>query len=127
MKQAIQTEHSPVPTGPYSQGIRSGDYVFLAGQGPLDRATGMIPDGIQAQTHQVLRNVLGILEAAGTSLDNVVKVTAHLADISDFAAFNRVYGEYFREPYPVRTTVGSQLPGILVEIDVIAEVGAGAD
>ena len=122
MKEAIWTEHSPAPIGPYSQGIRSGDYVFVAGQGPMDQATGTVPDGIEAQTHQVLRNIRGILEAAGGSLDDVVKVTAHLADVSAFGAFNRVYAEYFRPPYPVRTTVGSQLPGILVEIDVIAEV-----
>ena len=120
MNEAIRTESSPQPVGPYSQGVRSGDLVFVAGQGPLDPVTGTIPTGIEAQTRQVLRNVRGILDAAGAAMSDVVKVSAHLADLGDFEAFNRVYGEFFEPPYPVRTTVGSQLPGILVELDAIA-------
>lgn len=123
MKEPITTTASPSPIGPYSQGIRTDSLVFVAGQGPLDPSTGRMPEGIGAQTHQVLRNVRGILEAGGATMDDVVKTTVHLADLADFAAFNRVYSEYFREPYPVRTTVGSQLLGILVEIDVIAQPG----
>lgn len=120
MKEAITTANSAQPIGPYSQGIRTEELVFVAGQGPLDPATGATPEGVEAQTHQVLRNIRGILEAGGCSMDDVVKTTVHLADLRDFDAFNRVYREYFGEPYPVRTTVGSQLLGILVEIDAIA-------
>lgn len=120
MKESISTTASPAPIGPYSQGLRIGSLIFVSGQGPLDPAVGCVPRGIEAQTHQVLRNIRSILAADGSSMDDVVKVTAHLADLADFEAFNRVYGDYFRPPYPVRTTVGSQLLGILVEIDVIA-------
>jgi reactive intermediate/imine deaminase len=120
VKRAVSTPHSPAPAGCYSQGIAVGPFVFVAGQGPVDPATSTSPAGIEAQTHQVLRNIQAILAAEGCTLANVVKVTAHLADIEDFGAFNEVYAEYFDEPYPVRTTVGSQLIGILVEIDVIA-------
>lgn len=122
VKEAICTEAGPTPVGPYSQAVRAGGFLFVAGQGPLDPATRELPVGIEAQTRQVLRNIAAILDAGGCTLDDVVKVTVHLADIGQFAAFNAVYGEYFREPYPVRTTVGSQLPGILVEIDAIALV-----
>lgn len=120
MKEAISTSGSAQPIGPYSQGIRTEELVFVAGQGPLDPATGKEPEGVEAQTHQVLRNIRGILEAGGCSMDDVVKTTVHLADLHDFDAFNGVYRQYFSEPYPVRTTVGSQLLGILVEIDAIA-------
>jgi reactive intermediate/imine deaminase len=121
VKEAISTVASPSPAGPYSQGLRTETLVFVAGQGPLDPATGKVPEGITAQTHQVLRNISGILEAGGASMTDVVKVSVHLADLADFAAFNSVYQEHFSPPYPVRTTVGSQLPGILVEIDAIAQ------
>lgn len=120
MKESISTSASPAPIGPYSQGLRVGPLVFVSGQGPLDPAVGRVPEGIEAQTHQVLRNIRSILEAGGGSMDDVVKVTAHLASLADFEAFNSVYAEYFPPPYPVRTTVGSELLGILVEIDVIA-------
>src|SRR5579864_6291774 len=108
MKQAIRVQDAPTPGGAYSQGIIAGPLVFVAGQGPTDPATGNKPDGIEAQTHQVLRNVAAILRGAGYTMDDVVKVTVHLADINDFDAYNRVYAEYFSEPRPVRTTVGSQ-------------------
>jgi reactive intermediate/imine deaminase len=120
MKQAIRVQDAPTPGGPYSQGIVAGPFVFVAGQGPADPSTRQVPEGVEAQTHQVLRNVAAILRGAGCTMDDVVKVTAHLADINDFEAYNRVYAEYFSEPRPVRTTVGSQLNRILVEIDVIA-------
>lgn len=120
MKDTISTSASPAPIGPYSQGLRTETLVFVSGQGPLDPTVGSVPEGIEAQTHQVLRNIRSILEAGGSSMDKVVKVTAHLADLADFEVFNGVYAGYFRPPYPVRTTVGSQLLGILVEVDVIA-------
>lgn len=121
MKEAITTTASPPPTGPYSQGVRTETLIFVAGQGPIDPRTARIAEGIEEQTHQVLRNVRAILEAGGASMGDVLKVTVHLADLAHFDAFNRVYSGYFSEPYPVRTTVGSQLMGILVEIDVIAQ------
>jgi 2-iminobutanoate/2-iminopropanoate deaminase len=116
----IVVADAPPPGGHYSQGIVAGPFVFVAGQGPLDVTTDTVPEGIAAQTDQVLRNLDAILQGAGCSLADVVKVTAHLADLNDFDAFNEAYGAHFVEPLPVRTTVGSRLKGILVEIDVIA-------
>lgn len=114
------TSAAPRPTGPYSQAISAGGLVFVAGQRPQDPGTAQIAEGVAAQTRQVLQNVHGVLEAAGCTLADVVKVTVHLADLCDFDKFNAVYREFFQEPYPARTTVGSSLRGILVEIDVIA-------
>ena len=122
MKEAVTTSSAPRPAGPYSQAIRAGDLVFVAGQRPQDPATGQIDDGIGAQTRRVLQNVRSVLEAAGCTLADVVKVNVYLADLRDFDTFNAVYREFFSEPYPARTTVGSSLRGILVEIDVIASV-----
>lgn len=122
MKKAIETNKSPMPAGPYSQGIQINKRIYVAGQGPLDVTTGKFPEGIQAQTRQVLQNIKNILEAGGASMDDVVKTTVHLTDLSYFQEFNQAYSEFFTAPYPVRTTVGSQLSGILVEIDVIAEL-----
>lgn len=110
----------PTPAGPYSHVATVGELVFTAGFGPQDPATGEIPDGIEAQTAAVLDNVETALNAVGSSLEHCVKVTAHLADLDDFAAYNEVYSRYVSAPYPVRTTVGSTLAGILVEIDVVA-------
>lgn len=112
--------HLPTPAGPYSHVATVGDLIFTAGFGPQDPATGVIPEGIEAQTAAVLENVETALRAAGSSLRHCVKVTAHLADLADFATYNEVYSRYVSEPYPVRTTVGSTLAGILVEIDVVA-------
>jgi 2-iminobutanoate/2-iminopropanoate deaminase len=120
LKKAINTDKSPAPTGAYSQGLRIGDMTFVSGQGPMDPTSASMPVGIEFQSHQVLRNIRSILEAAGCGMDDVVRVTAHLADIRDIGIFNLVYAEYFTPPYPVRTTVGSQLQGILVEVDAIA-------
>lgn len=122
MKKEIRTKNAPMPAGPYSQGIIVGNRIYVAGQGPLSPATGKVPEGIEDQTRQVLKNIQAILEAGGAKLDDVVKVTAHLADLKYFTAFNEVYKTFFKEPFPVRTTVGSQLKDILVEIDVIAEL-----
>ena len=126
-KTEISTSAAPAAAGPYSQGIRAGDYVFVAGQGPGDPARGpmaFVSDEIEGQTAQTIDNLEAILQAAGASLADVVKVTVHLSDLANFAAFNGVYAERFPDPKPVRTTVGSQLPpGMLVEIDVTAYVG----
>lgn len=118
----VQTPGAPIPAGPYSPAIIAGDFVFVSGQGPLKPGTREIVEGdIRVQTRQVFTNIRSILEAAGCSLDDVVKVNAHLANMADFAAYNEVYREHFTEPYPARTTVQSVLPGpFTVEIDVIA-------
>lgn len=124
MKQLIQTEAAPVPAGPYSQGLRVGNLVFVAGQGPFAPETREIVGAtIQEQTAQTLDNVKAILQAAGATMADVVKSTVHLSDLDHFSGFNQVYETYFPDPKPVRTTVGSQLRGFLVEVDVIAYVG----
>jgi 2-iminobutanoate/2-iminopropanoate deaminase len=125
-KQQITTKSGASPVGPYSQGLRVGDFVFVSGQGPLDPKTGQIVgENIEEQTTRVLENIKAILEAGGATMADVVKVNAHLSDMTLFDRYNKVYVTYFPDPKPTRTTVGSQLPlkGILIEIDVIAYVG----
>lgn len=116
---------APLPAGPYTPAIIAGDFVFVSGQGQLKPGTREITQGdIGVQTRQVLENIRGILEAAGCTMADVVKVNAHLADMANFQAFNQVYREYFPEPFPARTTVQSGLPGPFgVEIDVICYRG----
>ena len=123
MKQEIRTDGAAAPMGPYSQGIRVGDLVFTAGMGPLDPETRkVVGDTIEEQTELTIDNLAAVLEEAGTSLDHAVKATVHLKDLGDFAAFNRVYERRFGDPKPVRTTVGSELLGIMVEIDLVAVI-----
>jgi 2-iminobutanoate/2-iminopropanoate deaminase len=123
-KQQISTKSGASPIGAYSQGLRAGDFIFVSGQGPLDPATGQIVgDTVEEQTARVLENIKAILEAGEATMADVVKVTAHLSDLSLFERYNKVYATYFPDPKPTRTTVGSQLLGILVEIDAIAYVG----
>jgi 2-iminobutanoate/2-iminopropanoate deaminase len=111
----------PQPGGAYSHVTAVGALVFTAGFGPHDPESGEVPDGIEAQTEATLRNVRRALAGAGLALSDVLKVTVHLAELQrDFSAFNAVYSEIVPTPYPVRTTVGSQLLDILVEIDVVA-------
>ena len=125
-KQQITTKDGAPPAGAYSQGLRVGDFVFVSGQGPRDPATGNVVGGtIEEQTARVLETIKAILAAGGATLADVVKVTAHLSDLSLFDGYNKVYASYFPDPKPVRTTVGSQLKGIMVEIDAIAYVGKG--
>jgi len=119
-KTAITTTKAPVPAGPYSQGVVANGFLFTAGFGPVDPATGQTPATVGEQTRQVLRNISAVLAEHGATLDDAVKVTAHLQNLTqDFAEYNEAYLEFFTEPYPVRTTVGSQLFDILVEIDVV--------
>ncbi|GAC1400818.1 MAG: Rid family detoxifying hydrolase [Chloroflexota bacterium] len=120
MKQEVRIKDAPAPAGSYSQAIVAGGFVFVSGQRPVDALSGEMPASVGDQTHQVLRNIELVLAAAGATLDDVVKVTTYLADVADFAEYNSVYTAYFREPYPARTTVGAQLRGILIEIDVVA-------
>src|SRR5688572_25752442 len=123
-KQQISTKSGASPIGAYSQGLRVGDFIFVSGQGPLDPSTGQIVgETIEEQTTQVLENIKAILEAGGATMADVVKVSAHLSDLSHFERYNKVYITYFPDPKPTRTTVGSQLLEFLVEIDVIAYVG----
>lgn len=119
--QAVTIPNAPVPAGPYSHGVVAGGFIFTAGFGPQDPATGqVVAGGVYEQTLQVLRNVENVLATSGASLADVVKVTAHLEHLDeDFAEYNRAYAEMFTAPYPVRTTVGSHLAQILVEIDVV--------
>ncbi len=125
VRQAISTRLAPEAIGPYSQAIRTGSLLFVSGQIALDPESGAMLDGdIGAQTHRVFRNLAGILEAGGSSLDRVVRATVYLADMADFAAMNEVYGTYFTSPAPARATIqAARLPrDARVEIDVIAEV-----
>lgn len=119
-KKEIKTQNAPSPAGPYSQGIIAGDFVFVAGQRPVDPVTGDIPPDIQGQTRQVIKNIQSILAVHGCTLADVVRSGAYLSDLKDFGAMNEVYSEMFPQPYPARTCIGTQLRGILVEIDVIA-------
>ena len=122
MKRTVMSEKGPKPAGPYSHAVVANGFVFISGQGPVDPETGSMPDAFVDQVRQTLRNVQTILEAAGTSLDNVVKVNAYVTDLTRFQEFNEVYGEFFQHDPPARTTVGSSLLGFLVEVDCIASI-----
>jgi 2-iminobutanoate/2-iminopropanoate deaminase len=111
------------PAGAYSAAVRAGDLIFVSGQVPRDPATGRIEGDVAQQTRQVLANLKAVLAGAGATLDDVVSVTAYLADIGDWEAFNKAYSDIFRPPYPTRTTLGAGLHGFLVEINAIAYVG----
>ena len=121
MKTVISTPNAPGAIGPYSQGYAFGDLVITSGQIPVDPATGAIPEGIAAQAEQSCKNVGAILEAAGVTLESVVKTTCFLADMGEFAAFNEVYAKYFTSK-PARSCVAvRELPkGVLCEIEAIA-------
>jgi 2-iminobutanoate/2-iminopropanoate deaminase len=122
MRKAVTAEKGPKPAGPYSHAVVSGGFVFISGQGPVDPETGTMPDAFADQVRQTLKNVRTILEAAGSSLDNVVKVNAYVTDLTRFQEFNEVYKDFFTYDPPARTTVGTSLLGFLVEIDCIAAV-----
>ncbi|MFB7495918.1 RidA family protein [Streptomyces sp. NPDC056161] len=120
-KEAVRTAGAPRPAGAYSQGVVAGGFLYTAGFGPQDPDTGAVPEGVGAQTAQVLRTLRAVLAERGLTQQDVVKVTAHLQHLKrDFAEYDAAYREFFTEPYPVRTTVGSDLMDILVEIDVVA-------
>lgn len=124
MRKAIATETGPKPVGPYSQAIVDGDFVFVSGQGPINPATGKLELGdARSETKRVFENMRAILQAAGSSLDDVVKCNVYLRDINDFAAMNEVYEGVFSAPFPARTTIqAAALPGgIAVEIECIAK------
>ena len=132
MRDIVSTPNAPKAIGPYSQGIRANGFVFVSGQIAIDPATQQVVVGdVAAQTEQVIKNLSGILQAAGTSLDQVVRSTVFLKSMNDFAAMNEVYGKFFTSAPPARSTVEvSRLPReVLVEIDVIAltPVNVGGD
>ena len=103
-------------------GLKTGNRIYVAGQRPENAATRSIPQDFKDQARQVLENIRHILEAGGANMDQVVKTNVYLTDLANFAAFNEVYAEFFSAPYPTRTTIACNLRGILVEVDVIAEM-----
>ena len=127
MRTAVHSDSAPTAIGPYSQAIRVGQLLFVSGQVALDPETGALVQGdVATQTHSVLRNLKSILEAAGASLDDVVRTTVFLADLNDFAAMNGVYATYFTPPAPARSTIQvARLPkDARGEIDLIASISA---
>jgi reactive intermediate/imine deaminase len=125
-RQSIHTDAAPAAIGPYSQAVRSGQMVFLSGQIPLDPATGALVEGdISAQAKRAFDNLKAVCQAAGGSLDSVVRIGLYVTDLGDFAAVNAVMAEYFSAPYPARSTIEvSALPkGATVEVDAIMVIG----
>lgn len=120
--ESIKTDRAPAAVGPYSQAVVAGGFVYVSGQIPVDPETGDIPEDIADQTRQALTNLGNVLEAAGSGLGKAVRVTVFVTDMSAFADVNKVYAEFFDEPYPSRSCVEvSELPkGVKVEIDAIA-------
>ncbi len=126
MKTTINIQSAPAAIGPYSQGIKVSDFIFFSGQIPVDPKTNeMVEANIETQTTQVLENIKALLTSQGLDFSNVVKTTVFLKDMNDFAVMNRIYGEYFTEPYPARSAVqvGALPKGALVEIETIVHVG----
>lgn len=121
-KQKIESAGAPAAIGPYSQAVKSGGFLYVSGQLPIDAVSGTMPETIQAQTRQSLENIASILKAAGLTMDNVVKTTVFLQDIADFAAMNEVYGQFFSGVYPARAAfqVAALPKSALVEIEAVA-------
>ncbi|MCK5411265.1 MAG: RidA family protein [Gemmatimonadota bacterium] len=119
---AVHSKQAPAALGPYSQAIEAAGVVYSSGQVGLDPETGKLVEGVEAQAHQVMRNLKAVLSAAGLDLAHVAKTTIYLADMSDFATVNAIYAEYFSDPYPARSTVqAARLPkDALIEVDVVA-------
>ena len=122
MKQIISTEKAPAAIGPYSQAVEACGMIYTSGQIPVDPATGVIPEGIEAQAEQVMKNMKNLLEAAGTSIDNVVKTTVFIQSMDDFGTINGIYSKYFEKDCPARSCVEvAKLPkGVLLEMEAIA-------
>lgn len=127
MKHVIQTDQAPAAIGTYSQAVKAGDTVYISGQIPLVPETmDVVSDDFSEQTHQVFKNLRAVCEAAGGSLDQLVKVNIYLTDLANFAAVNTVMSEYFAQPYPARAAVGvKQLPkDVAIEIEGVLYLGA---
>lgn len=120
-REEVRTNQAVIPQGAYSQGIVANGFLYTAGFGPLDPESGVVIGvTVAEQTQQAMRNVQAVLAERGLDFSDVVKATVHLANLTDFPEFNAAYESFLTPPYPVRTTVGSTLPNILVEIDVVA-------
>ncbi|SCY90916.1 Rid family detoxifying hydrolase [Alkaliphilus peptidifermentans] len=122
-KKPVYPDSAPLPAGPYTHAIIAGGFVFVSGQTPEKPGTDEIVDGgIKEHTRQVMENIKSILASANCTMDDIVKVDAHLADMKDFSGFNEIYGEYLTKPYPARITVQSVLPeGALLELSITAK------
>jgi reactive intermediate/imine deaminase len=118
-KRPLSTDRAPAPAGPYSQAIAGGGFVFLAGQGPTAPDGSRVEESFEAQARQTFANLRALAEAAGGSLADAVRVGVYLSDMADFSTMNNVYREFFSEPFPVRTTIQSNLPGFAIEADAI--------
>jgi 2-iminobutanoate/2-iminopropanoate deaminase len=118
----VRSKDAPPPGGPYSQAIRSGGFLFLAGQGPFRPDGTKVESSFEDQARQAFRNLEAVARAGGASLAKAVRVGVYLRDMSNFAAMNKVYAEFFREPMPARTTIQSDLPGFEIEVDAIIAV-----
>jgi|SRR5215831_10153987 2-iminobutanoate/2-iminopropanoate deaminase len=128
MKKIISTSDAPAAIGPYSQGVRVGSIIFYSGQIPLDPKTGqVVSGGIDVQTRRVMENIGGLLKAEGLGYENVVKTTIFLASMGDFQTVNEIYGGYFKQSPPARSTVqaGALPKNVSIEIEVIAVAGGG--
>lgn len=129
MKKIVSTTDAPAAIGPYSQGVRVGSTIYFSGQIPLDPKTGqMVSGGIDAQTKRVMENIAGLLKSENLGFENVVKTTIFLADMNDFQTVNEIYGSYFTQAPPARSTVqaGALPKGARVEIETIAIVDSGS-
>lgn len=120
----VSTDKAPAALGPYSQAQIVGNLVYTSGQIGVDPSTGVAPEGVEAQAHQVFKNLCELLKAAGSDISKVVKTTVFIKNMDDFALVNSIYGQYFTEPYPARSCVEvARLPkDLLVECEVIAEL-----
>lgn len=121
----VKTTNAPAAIGPYSQAIVCGNLLFTSGQIPIIPETGELAEGLEAQAHQVFKNIKNLIEAAGSSIDNVVKTTVFIKDMNDFAKINEIYAMYFTEPYPARSCVEvARLPkDVSLEVETIVEIG----
>jgi reactive intermediate/imine deaminase len=120
----IRTQDAPPPGGPYSQAIRSGGFLFLAGQGPFRVDGTKVEGSFEDQARQTFRNLEAVAKAAGSSLADAVRVGVFLRDMSNFPALNKVCAEFLRDPMPARTTIQSDLPGFEIEVDAVLALGA---
>ena len=126
-RRAVSSDRAPAALGPYSQAIVAGGFVFCSGTAGIDPVEGVPADGIEAQTHQALRNLAAVLESAGASMEDLVKVTIFYADVDDFAVLNEIYAQHMPDPPPARSAPANvQLPrGLLISIDAIAVLPSG--
>jgi 2-iminobutanoate/2-iminopropanoate deaminase len=125
MRQALMIAGAAAAGGHYSHAVVANGFVFVSGQGPKEPETGLMPDSFEGQVRQTLTNLRTILEGAGSSLDDVVKINCYLSALTHFGEWNAIYAEFFPAAPPARTTVGCQLNGILVEVDCIAVLADG--